>query len=70
MIWIVVACVAALGAIEVAKIKYAVARDAVAALDRIEKLEHNLQSVDWEQVKSLSEEVQALHNMNNLSGRR
>jgi hypothetical protein len=70
VIWIAVAIVAAIGAIEVAKIKYAVAREAVSALDRIIELEKNLEGVDWEQVKILSEEVQALHNMNQLGGRR
>lgn len=69
MIWIAVAIIAALGAIEVSKIKYAVARDAVAALQRIDKLEADLQSVDYGQVKWLTEEVQALNNMNAL-GRR
>jgi len=70
MIWIAVAIIVAIGAIEVAKIKYAVAREAVAAIDRIDKLEANLADVDWEHFRILKEDVQALHNMNNFGGRK
>jgi len=70
MIWLAVALVISIAAIEIARIKYAIAREAVSAIERIEVLEANLKDVDWEAVKYLKEEVQALHNMNSLGGRR
>lgn len=70
MIAIAVAVVLSLAAIQIANLKYSTAREAVKAIDRIDQLEANLRSVDWEHFKTLKEDVQALHNMNSLGGRR
>lgn len=70
MVWIAVAAVLGLAAIEIAKIKYSVAREGVAALSRLTEIEEQLKGVDWEKVKDLQIEVQTLHNMNALSGRK
>lgn len=70
MIAIAVAVVLSLAAIQIANLKYSTAREAVKAVARIDQLEANLKDVDWEHFKILREDVQALHNINSLGGRR
>ena len=70
MIILAVVLVIALASVRIAHLKYATAIEGMAALDRIKELEEQLAKVDWQHFETMKEDLQAIHNMNSLGGRR